>query len=285
MASLMRNNNLLILSVVLLVNGCTVSQSREEPKQELAVSKRQKAEIREAARDEIPFVYDSGDFARIHVQRIPKRIAQEGVEGFPVEAPEHFRYLLEDKRPLPAFEKGGRYFFPAYSSLWIIPLSDHSVADFAKAYPYVNEAAVRLRELLNERPSTFDSNADIHDLPYNNAGGAIQSRVEYLDFNNGRGVLFLTQYSQDYLPNAANNEELTYNFQGLTDNGKYYVAARLALSHPSLPRGIDFTEHIERDENWRYLKRDEQRLHAFTEESFQPSLKTLKLLISSISVE
>jgi hypothetical protein len=205
--------------------------------------------------------------------------------GFPVEAPAHSCFYLEDKRALPALEKGARYFYPAYSSVCIIPLTDDSVTDFAKAYPYLHEAGVKLRKLLKQRPRKFKAAVDINDLPFNNASGAIQSRVQYLDFKTGTGVLFLTQYSQEMLPNPVNNEELTCNFQGLTNNGKYYVAARLAVRHPSLPRGIDFTEHIERDEKWRYLRLDEQKLNGFKDESFQPSLKTLKSLISSLSVE
>jgi hypothetical protein len=76
------------------------------------------------------------------------------------------------------------------------------------------------------------------------------------------------------------------DFQGLTKDGKYYVAARVAITHPSLPRGIDFTDDIERDlPNYSYLQKEEKELERFSEESFQPSLKSLKTLLSSIYVE
>jgi hypothetical protein len=86
-------------------------------------------------------------------------------------------------------------------------------------------------------------------------------------------------------PNPVNNEELTLVFQGLTKDGRYYVAARLAITHPSLPRGIDFTDEIERDRLWRYLGKTEKELEGFSEESFQPSLKSLKALLTSVDVE
>jgi hypothetical protein len=86
-------------------------------------------------------------------------------------------------------------------------------------------------------------------------------------------------------PNPVNDEELTCNFQGLTKNGKYYVAARLAIAHPSFPKGIDFTSNIERDEEFLYLRKDENLLEGFAEESFEPSLKDLKIMISTISIE
>jgi len=272
----------MILAVAALINGCTVSARHTERKQESTVLGGQETEVREARREEIPFMYDSKVFSRVELKINPKAVA---VEGLPVESPTHSCFYLEDKRALPAFDKGARYFYPAYSFICTIPLTDVSVVDFAKAYPYISEAAIKLRKLLKAHPSKFKSSENINDLPFNNAGGVIQSRVQYLAFKTGRGVLFLTQYSQEMLPNPINNEELTCNFQGLTNNGKYYIAARLACSHPSLPRGIDFTNQIERDEKWHYLRKDEQKLNGLTEESFQPSLKMLKFLISSISVE
>jgi hypothetical protein len=58
-------------------------------------------------------------------------------------------------------------------------------------------------------------------------------QVQYLDFKNGKGVRFLTWYSQGIMP--VNNHELIYTYQGLTGDGTYYVAAVLPVNHPSLP--------------------------------------------------
>jgi len=91
--------------------------------------------------------------------------------------------------------------------------------------------------------------------------------------------------SQELEANPVNNEELTLNFQGLTKDGRYYLAARLAITHPALPRGIDFTDDIERDKKHRYLRKAEEGLEELPEESFQPSMKSLKALLSSIHVE
>ena len=127
---------------------------------------------------------------------------------------------------------------------------------------------------------------DIPDFPPNNASPSIVSRFQYLTFRSGSGILFLTQYSNEMQPNPVNNEELTLDFQGLTKDGNYYVAARIAITHPSLPKGIDFTDQIERDlPEFNYLKKEEKELEGFSEESFRPSLKSLKALLSSIDVE
>jgi len=233
------------------------------------------------------FIYSINDFDEVEIEKVkkltpPLDMASYIDEGF---APEHFCFRLKDKRPLPAFEQGPRYFFPARSFICAIPLKDSSVKDFGGAYPSLNGATEILQKILRERPDEFEHRRDVPDIPANNAGPSILSRFQYLNFRSGSGILFLTQYSQEYEPNPVNNEELTLVFQGLTKDGRYYVAARLAITHPSLPRGIDFTDQIERDMQWRYLRKTEKELEKFSEESFQPSLKSLKSMLSSIYVE
>jgi len=268
----------IILAVAIFTCGCTsrVDLATQEKTPELKV----------ASGAGLSFIYSTKDFTMAKIRKEQKQSA-EGLgdvvdEGF---APEHFCLDLKDSRPLPALEQGPRYFFPAHSFICAIPLEDSSVKDFGEAYPSLNIAAVDLQKILRERPDKFEHRRDVPDIPANNASPSILSRFKYLDFRSGSGILFLTQYSQEMEPNPVNNEELTLDFQGLTDDRRYYLAARLAITHPSLPRGIDFTDHIERDRSYSYLKRAEKELEGFSEESFRPSLKSLKALISSIYVE
>jgi hypothetical protein len=247
----------------------------------------QTPELMEVKNEGISFVYSSGDFAEVTIEKVQSLAAPDNFEGIDEGfAPEHICFHLKDKRPLPALEQGPRYFFPARSFICAIPLTDSSVKDFRKAYYSLAGAAVRLQKILRDLPYEFENRRDIPDIPVNNAGPSILSRFQYLDFRSGSGLLFLTQYANEMQPNPVNNEELTLVFQGLTKDGEYYVAARLAITHPSLPRGIDFTDHIERDmPDYNYLKKDEKALEGLAEESFQPSLKSLKALLSSIHVE
>lgn len=243
-------------------------------------------ELKEVNGAGVSFTYRTSDFGEVEIKKEEKLTPPDMPtyidEGF---APEHFCFRLKDKRPLPAFEQGPRYFFPARSFICAIPLKDSSVKDFGVSYPSLNSAAKKLRKILRERPDEFEYRRAVPDIPANNAGPSILSRFQYLDFRSGLGISFLTQYSQESEPNPVNNEELTLVFQGLTKDGRYYVAARLAITHPSLPRGIDFTDEIERDMQWRYLRKTEKELEEFSEESFQPSLKSLKAMLSSIYVE
>jgi hypothetical protein len=125
----------------------------------------------------------------------------------------------------------------------------------------------------------------VANAEFNNAGGTVQSKVQYLNFKTGKGVLFLTQYSQDVVATPVNNEELTCDFQGLSNDGKYYVAARFAITHPSLPKGIDSTKPPPADPDGNYLKKQEQLLNRLADDTFQPSLTGLRSLIASITTK
>jgi hypothetical protein len=267
-----------ILTAAICILSCSVPPN---PK-----AQEQASEFKEVKNAGVSLVYSTNDFAEVEIEKEQKQTAQDVGDGVPVGiAPEHSCFNLKDKRPLPALEQGARYFYPAYSFVCAIPLKDSSVKDFSSAYPDLNSAALNLQKILRERPGKFKNREDVPDIPYNNASPSILSRFQYLDFRSGSGILFLTQYSQEMEPNPVNNEELTLNFQGVTKDGRYYIAARLAITHPSLPRGIDFTDGIERDKQYRYLRKAERELEGLSEESFQPSLKSLKALLSSIHVE
>lgn len=274
----MMRRGALILGTATATLGCSRSANPH--------SQEQAADLKEVRNAGASFTYTTSDFAGAETRQEQKQTAQELGDGVDEGvAPDHFCFFLGDKRPLPALERGSRYFYPAHSFICVIPLEDASVEDFGEAYPSLQIAAVELREILRDRPDRLDDQRAVPDLPLNNAGRSILSRFQYLDFRSGSGILFLTQYSQEMEPNPVNNEELTLDFQGITKDGKYYVAARLAITHPSLPSGIDFTDHIVRDRQYSYLRKGEQELEAFSEESFEPSLERLKDLLSSIHIE
>jgi hypothetical protein len=214
----------------------------------------------------------------------------------PFDAPAHRCYHLERKAELPALNKGPRYFFPAYSFICLVPAIDSTGNDFAKAYPSFSKAVEQIKTLIKAKPADFRQFDDLFDFPYNNAGWSFKTKIEYLTFEYLSGVFFVTQYSQDMTPNPANNEELTANFQGITNDGKYYVAARFSITHPSLPRGIDFTDDRLQEEALnastsdeintrvrRYLKLEAEKVTKLPDASFSPSLPKIKKLLGSIS--
>ena len=111
-----------------------------------------------------------------------------------------------------------------------------------------------------------------------------QSNIAYLDFQNGSGIRYLTQFGQAAYP--INNYSLFYTFQGLTSDERFYIAAILPVSNPVLPD----PETIEMDQAFydafpEYINDIELLLNEQTPESFLPNLVALDQLIQSLRID
>jgi putative hemolysin len=153
-------------------------------------------------------------------------------------------------------------------------------------YETLNEFAAQriadLRQVLAARPEAPEQ---MPFLPLFNAAQLMHTQVTYLDFRNGSGVRFLTQYAQAYMP--INNFELFYTFQGLTSDGQYVVAAILPVSHPTLPpdymayEGGDLSALAENYET--YVAEIEAELDGQPASSFTPDLSSLDRMVVSLA--
>jgi hypothetical protein len=111
--------------------------------------------------------------------------------------------------------------------------------------------------------------------------------LKYLDFKNGQGVRFLTQFDQAYLP--INNDELFYTYQGLTSDGKYYVAAVLPVNAADLPADGTVTDELKAGDfgaNFMlYLEQVVKQLESQPATSFTPDLGKLDAMMASLEVK
>ena len=159
----------------------------------------------------------------------------------------------------------------------------YSVETYRSANEYSGEIIDDLKTLLQDRPAAPDT---IPFLPMWNAGQMFRSNVEYLDFQNGSGVRFLTQYGQAIYP--INNKDLFYTFQGLTNDGNWYVAAVLPVANPELPSSEEppngdweaFSNNFEA-----HLIEMAILLEAQPDQAFSPNLSALDDLIHSLQVK
>ena len=111
----------------------------------------------------------------------------------------------------------------------------------------------------------------------------MRAQVRYFRFQNGEGVRFLTQYGQAAWP--INNDDMFYAFQGLTDNGEFYISAVLPISHPGLPDPESVTMDESFYENFmNYVEITEGQLNAESPDSFMPMLSVLDSMIESLLV-
>lgn len=163
---------------------------------------------------------------------------------------------------------------------------EHSAANIAN-----------LRQLLQRKPALGAyPNAGVDEPPYYvpwlrpiNATPIMHAGVEYLDFQNGAGMRYLTQYAQAL--SVVNNEELCYTFQGLTQDGEYYIAARLPVYHPDLVAGAndapdgDTSVWEDVEKNLLYMQKMAPMLDTAAPSSFTPNLTTLDAMMRSISIQ
>ena len=128
-------------------------------------------------------------------------------------------------------------------------------------------------------------------LPTFNAGQLFDAQTNVLKFQNGGGLRFLTEFGQDYGP--VTNVSMLYTFQGLTSDGKYYVACIFPAgapfldpgteSTPAVPDGgvpFDFNSGNQAD----YYTAMTDRINITAPEVFTPSLATLDALVESIKI-
>lgn len=115
------------------------------------------------------------------------------------------------------------------------------------------------------------------------------AQIHAVNFKNGHGVRYLTQVFMNF--QAVNNTELHYYYQGMTDDGKYYVQAILPINAPFLAAdgdpngplpadGIPFNG----DDFPGYLNAVAQKLNSTDTFSFTPYLEHLDAMIESMQV-
>lgn len=161
----------------------------------------------------------------------------------------------------------------------------------AGEYAQLNQAAAdqiqRLKALLAGAALSEDA---MPIVPAFNAGPIFAAHMQLLDFQSGGGVRMVTQYAQYLAP--VNNHELFYHFQGLTDDGKYYIIAVLPVSSsilaeddkldaPVPPGGVPAPST---GPDAAYYAAVTSALDAMYPDSFNPSLFQLDTLVKSIAV-
>lgn len=155
----------------------------------------------------------------------------------------------------------------------------YPVADLVAINPSAAQVVASLQTLLQ-------SPQEVTVLPYLpmvNMNQTFHSNLQYIEFKNGSGLRYLTEFGQGIVP--VNNFELLYTFQGLTHDGKYYIAANFPVNHPSLPADSAITgnEPLEFSNDFNaYIQNVAQSLNIQASNSFIPDLTLLDAMMSSV---
>ena len=216
--------------------------------------------------NKVCFSYPEGEDYGVVPSALP---AELEMEWFAV--PEHDDFTLYDYPLSDTFHKAHIAIYP--------------VAEFLEVNPIAEETVAELETFLALKPKDPDNVPLV--LPVFNAGQMITVQVEYLTFEGGSGVRFVTQYGQAAWP--INNSDLFYAYQGFTDDGLYLISAILPVSHPSLPAdgdtfiGDEYDAFINAYEA--YLLDIESQLDLEVPESFFPQLTDLDAMMESMQIE
>lgn len=141
-----------------------------------------------------------------------------------------------------------------------------------------------LTKMLHDKPQTFPN--EIPVLPVFNAAQVFRAQTQYIAFQNGEGIRFVTYYSQAVMPITSN--EIFYTFQGLTYDGKYYISLIMPVSQLGLPVkgddvvGGDYDAFAAGYEA--YLSTTIQALNDADGNTFTPTLDQLDTLVNSLTV-
>jgi len=130
-------------------------------------------------------------------------------------------------------------------------------------------------------------------LPMWKACQAFASHVRYVNFKNGQGVFFLTQWDTE--TEQISNDGLEYAYQGITNDGRYWVYAEFSVTAPFLPRGDEPEVVAWNEKNYllshkskeyqNYLRPVLTKLEALPANKFQPNLELVEQLIGSLEVQ
>lgn len=111
------------------------------------------------------------------------------------------------------------------------------------------------------------ADGEIPVLPQPDAHQRFRSRVEWITFAGGRGVAFVTHFSDDASPPAS--DALTWVFLGLSDDGTWLVSAR----HPLRVDGVPASEDA---------RRVARALDGLPAEAFVPDLTRLARAMAAL---
>lgn len=246
-----------------------------------------------AAHGGVSFTYDAWLASEVKALTVPASVPAPDEVAFPLDAayPEHVAFGLVGTYP----HEPASFIKP---EVRVYPVADFrkTFAPFAGVNAEVERNLKRLRQLLKTRPRDFAGVPPFlpeltpHTL-------ALRARTHYVRFRGGWGLACVLQAQQEEMP--VNNQNLSYEFQGLTDDGRFYVTARFPVAAPFLANDRDDArydgfehpgcfdcpaERAFRRRYRAYAARVARRLERLPAAGFTPSLGMYDELLSSIEI-
>ena len=121
-------------------------------------------------------------------------------------------------------------------------------------------------------------------LPWVNSAQVFCAQPQYVEFNGGKGIRYLTAFSQGLEPLL--DLSIFYTFQGLSEDGEVYFSAVFPVQTGIFPLEAPPVVYSEDDQPPQAMTAEQ--LSALNDQAgdlFQPALGQLDALVSSLEVE
>jgi hypothetical protein len=276
----------------LFLHGCASTNADSvSPEAELSFEKQIEQVNKQASSNEtvnfkgVSLSYKAQVFGEVKAEEVPEHALQYQTDKPDGVEPQHVKFTFDSGNP------------NNVTSISVFPLQDfpRMYAVNESSVKYVEKEIADLKKVLKDKNYRVDN--QIPYLRFIDAHQAFHSKVKHFSFQNGKGILFLTQY--DIERSLINNEGLTYIYQAITKDGKYYVLGNFSVSVSFLPKDFEPGEFegyqlpegrfIRTDEEStqykNYISKMTKRLENLPPEQFQPNLKYIEELISSLKIE
>jgi hypothetical protein len=193
---------------------------------------------------------------------------------------------------LPAYRKITIDGYAVTNDIWKPEVNVYPVADYNALVPddYINKEVTALQQVIS---NNILPASDYPFLPIENAAQVFKAQAGLISFQNGKGIGYLTELAQYVDP--VNNRDIFYTFQGITNDGKYWVAVTLPVNAPFLqPSANDFTvpadgilypQNVANPSAYDgYYADMVDKLNNTPLDTFTPSLACIKTFVESINV-
>lgn len=272
----MRIRILLLAIFILSVFAGAIQAQTEEP------------ELLEFSSEGLTFSYEPGLFSQVTEEAVAETPYDEA-SGMPYWAagPAYTRYILMDfADEMDSFQLPIIHVFPTEN---LAAYGNETVYTFQGQLEALN--ALLAEEELDlstyAAAPTTSGESDLPFLPLLNAAQVFRAQPEVMEFQNGRGIRYLTYYSQ--APGPIMNQNIFYTFQGVTDDGKYYVSATFPINtglfEDEFPgQDFDFDAFMETYNT--YLQESLTSLNELPVDAAEstPTIAQLDALINSLTV-
>lgn len=147
---------------------------------------------------------------------------------------------------------------------------------------YGGTTAINLQALLADPNFNLQQETNLPFLPPFNAAQVFHVLEKRLDSEHNSGIRFLTLYSQGFV--GVTNYEIFYTYQGISADGRYYIAAVLPIKSSLLPDSPLSNEDLDKivDEYLDYIEDMTDLIKTENGGIVTPSLEALDAMMMSL---